>query len=273
MKKIYICIFMVAMAFLGLPSCMDETAIVWEGLVVEFDRLSGRSGGVYPRENDGANIAEQLQINLVGAHQSEPIDINYEIDNTTTAVEGVHYELISPNPVTIPPGSSFAFIEFEILDENVLPGESWLLTFNLTNSEAEISENYKSVVHTIAVSCISDLAGTYRATMSGNIGDGSGGVSDTYVDLISTVVLTADEDEPIVYTIDDMSFGVYPTSYTIDAPPGRIRDVCDTLTDLDDMDGSGVPFTISGTVNSDDTITISWSNTNGDSGTGTLTKQ
>lgn len=273
MKKVHISISMIVIAFLALPSCMDESAIIWEGLVVEFDRISGRSGGVYPRENDGANIAEELRINLVGAHQAEPITVNYEIDNTTTAVEGVHYNLISPNPVAIPAGSSFAFIEFEILDENVLPGERWLLRFNLTSSQAEISENYKSVAHTIAVSCTSDLGGTYNAIMSGNIGDGAGGVSGIYADLASTVVLTADEDTPAVYSFDDMSFGVYPTSYTLEPPPGRVEDVCDTLSDLDDTDAAGVPFTISGTVNNDGTISISWSNTNGDSGTGTLTRQ
>ena len=262
-------ISIIATVFFGLSSCMDETAIIWEGLVVEFDQLSGRSGGVYERENN----AERLQINLVGAHQAEPISVEFEVNNTTTAVEGVHYNITSPNPVTIPAGSSFAYIDFEVLDENVLPGETWTIGFNLTNSEVEISENYRLVVHRIAVSCSSDIAGTYSSTMSGNIGDGTGGVSGTYTDLAATVVLTADEDTPGVYDIDDMSFGVYPTSYTTDPPPGKIQDVCETLGDLNGADGSGVPFDISGTVNGDGTITISWSNTNGDSGTGTLTKQ
>ena len=273
MKKLYIYILIVTAGFLALSSCMDETGIVWEGLVVEFEAVTGETGGVYLRENDGENIADQIQINLVGAHQTNAVNVGFEIDDTTTAIEGVHYNLISSNTVTIPAGSSFAQIEFEIIDDNIEPGETWLLAFNITSADVDISQNYKSVIHSMAVSCPSDLAGDYSSTMSGNLGDGSGGSSGTYADLGTTVTLTADEESPGVYNIDDMSFGIYPDSYSIDAPPGRIQDICDNLTGLGDTDEFGDPFTITGTVNDDGTITISWSNTYGDSGTGTLTKQ
>jgi len=79
------------------------------------------------------------------------------------------------------------------------------------------------------------------------------------------------EESSGIYTISDMSFGLYEQGYGIGSPAGRIQDVCTTITDQGDTDQYGDPFTINGTVEENGVISLSWSNTYGDTGEVELT--
>jgi hypothetical protein len=114
-----------------------------------------------------------------------------------------------------------------------------------------------------------NLAGTWSTIASGDFGDGSGGSSGTYTGL--TAVVTIEELSEGVYRINDMSFGLYPqVGYS--EPPGRIQDVCGTLLDMGDTDQYGDPFTITGVIVDNNTFTLNWRNTWGDTGTVTATR-
>ena len=122
------------------------------------------------------------------------------------------------------------------------------------------------------VTCTSTgLAGVYDAVANGFQGDGDGGKADAYSDLSSVITIT--EVRPGMYTIDDMSFGVYPGVYGDDAPEGNVN-LCGTdITDRGDADQYGDSFTITGTLNGDGTVSISWHNHYGDQGDVVLTPQ
>ncbi len=267
----YIAILFVLVLVLSCEEDINDKSYKGPDLV-EFQKSVNGSSGVYVGDG-GAIVPDVIVAQIVGRQQNATINMNFEIDPASTAIAGVHYNLITNGQFTIPSGSYFGEIEFEVLTENFDVGEQFELIINITGGDLSVSENFKSITHTMEISCSSDLAGTYNSIMDGNTGDGSGGPDQVYSGLPTQVILTADASQPGVYSIDDMSFGLYPIGYNDIAPMGRIQDLCGQISDLGDRDRYGDPFTISGTDNGDGTITISWSNTFGDVGTGVLTKQ
>ena len=86
--------------------------------------------------------------------------------------------------------------------------------------------------------------------------------------------MTVDPANPLIYTFDDMSFGLYEQGYGDASPSGRVQDICGSLSDRGDVDQYSDPFTISGSVDpATGVITLSWSNTWGDFGDVVLTPQ
>lgn len=120
------------------------------------------------------------------------------------------------------------------------------------------------------ITCTSTgLAGTYNSVANGYFGDGAGGTDGSYDDLQSEITLI--EIRPGLFEIDDMTFGLYPILYDDDPAPGQV-DFCGTeISDRGDTDKYGDPFTITGTLNGDGTVNLSWNNTYGDRGTVVLT--
>jgi hypothetical protein len=124
---------------------------------------------------------------------------------------------------------------------------------------------------TLVVCTSTGLAGEYNSIADGYFGDGSGGPDAAYSDLQAEITIT--EIRPGLYLIDDMSFGLYPQLYGDQAVPGRV-DLCgNDISDKGDTDHYGDPFTISGTLNVDGTVNLTWQNTYGDRGTVLLTPQ
>ncbi len=91
----------------------------------------------------------KAQVNLVGVHQSEDQTISFSIASESTAIEGLHYNLNASSCI-IPAYSSFGYIEFSILKDAILPGESVNLTLILEGNEKILpSENYKKQKYTL----------------------------------------------------------------------------------------------------------------------------
>lgn len=120
------------------------------------------------------------------------------------------------------------------------------------------------------VSCPSDLGGTYSVISNGDNTDGQ----PPAVDLAYTITLT--DNGGGSYTMSDFAAGAYILWYTpyglTFEQTGTFTDVCGTIGgEFADAWGQAVPVT--GSVNEDGTITLSWTNPWGDYLTSVLTPQ
>ena len=252
---------------------------VWDGLEVEFDASTLPNGVTqnFVRASSTQTDNAELQVNLVGAAQSTPVTVTVEVDPTSTAVEGVHYSLASKT-LTIPAGQVIAKFPVTVLTGNIQPTETPNLVLKITSaSGAKVSVNYSSLTFRIRVICPSNLAGTYSVFWNVlNIGDGSGGASQTFnnVTINSAPQITLTSTATGVYSMSDMSFGMYPGVYADAAPTGNFTDRCnDIIGAATNRDRYGDPFTITGTSTpAEGKILITWKNTWGDGGTVELTK-
>ncbi|HRJ29977.1 MAG TPA: hypothetical protein PLV21_18160 [Cyclobacteriaceae bacterium] len=153
--------------FLGLTaamfSCFDDagTDILLDGTFVEIQEATTSAGATvsksYNRLNDGIAKKDSIRINLVGRQRSTPITVNFAINAASTAVAGVHYNMVTAGTsVTIPANSSFGYIRFDVLADNINPGEVWNLRFDLTGVDAvdvKISENFKTFTRQLRTLC------------------------------------------------------------------------------------------------------------------------
>jgi hypothetical protein len=208
----------------------------------------------------------------------------------------------------------FATVELDEASASALAGKtSGDFTFTLTpvassgslNVVVNVSDTQKNkdgesapltTTLTIPVSivgpCLSEgiTPGNYMVTeASGNIDGGAAYDLPTMVsDGGSNVVVVVSKDRPGLYTIDEVTGGVWPLYYSGRARPKLKIDLCDgTITGhtgnvtAGSADGTGPQrkFTIDGTINEDGTITITWSYQRLDAGTpanpasGTFTMQ
>ncbi len=250
---------------------------LWSLSFVELDAATTASGGetyTYLRVNDGVNVPSGFQVNLASRPLDTPVNITFEVVGaSSTAIENVHY-VVNSTSLTIPAGQNIATLPIDIIDDGINAGEQLTLDIRIVSADVEIGSGFGQAVHTIQITCISDIAGTFTTVASGDRGDGSGGAAGAYGPINSTVTFTATATDG-VYDVSDLSFGMYAQVYGDGTPvTGRLQDVCDALTDLGDTDRFGDPFTVTGTrVAATGVITLNWSNTWGDTGTVTLTPQ
>ncbi len=176
-KLSYILTFLGIVAF--TTSCFDDpgTDILLTNSFVEIQEAT-TSGGTdigkaYNRLNDGIGKRDSIRVNLVGKQRSAPISVNFSVDASSTAVAGVHYNLISTSSVSIPANESFGYIYFEVLADNIDVGENWKLKINLTGVDAadvKLSEKYKTFTRTMRIVCAFDrskFVGTYSVVEPG----------------------------------------------------------------------------------------------------------
>ncbi|MBK6265232.1 hypothetical protein JKA74_09290 [Marivirga sp. S37H4] len=270
MRNIIYKIFIIV-GLVNLTSCFEEEVLtdqLKEGANVAVSGTSTYLNGETTevtleldfQESDNAQIKEvQVTKQLVTAQGNsdvvslDPVNESGELNFTTQ-------ELLADVPVN-----------GVILSESDLsPGDRWVFSFTILMEDGRSLIPLQNADWAINFSCPSVLAGIYNSVASGSFGDGAGGSAGAYAGLNATVELTQTATDG-VYSIDDMSFGLYPQGYGDTAPSGRIRDICNDLNDLGDTDQYGDPFTMNGTVNADGTIDLEWSNTWGDGGTVTLT--
>ncbi len=126
----------------------------------------------YNRVTDGKRIKDSIRVNLVGPQRTTPINVTFSIDPASTAVAGTHYAMITTNLVTIPANSSFGFIYFEVIDDNILPEEIWTLKFSLTENDANatVSSKYGVFTRSIRTLCAfnrANFVGTYNMNERG----------------------------------------------------------------------------------------------------------
>jgi hypothetical protein len=133
--KSYINVTLVAVLFFAAASCglFDQDSRVYDGPdQVEFFPLSATV-------DDGAGTLD-VDVQLIGEQRSSDVDISYVVvDSLTDAVEGTHYTLNTPSPVTISANSSETQVEITVEDAGMASGEFAILTLALEdNSGANI---------------------------------------------------------------------------------------------------------------------------------------
>jgi len=278
-NKIYIFLVMLV-ATLTTTACFDDqgTDTFYGGNQVEFNAGNLPNGLIssFVRLNATQTDNVDVQVNRVSTSGTSAVTVNVEVDPTSTAVEGVHYRLASKS-LTIPAGEFTAKLPVTVLTGNIDPSETPNLVLKITSATGvEISSNYGKLTVAIRVICPSDLKSTYTVFWEKlQLGDGKGGAGQTRTNFVITtadkVIIT--QVSAGLYQMDDMSFGMYPGIYTEARPIGRMRENCTKITGLSsNTDQFGDSFTITGTVNTDGKLKITWSNTYGDGGTIILTK-
>lgn len=139
-----------------------------------------------------------------------------------------------------------------------------------------VAEGDSSFTLSMFKQCPSDLAGTYVVVSNGQSTDGAP-ANNPLVDFTYTVEITKVEGTDLNYVISDGVAGVYqdwycaPYGYCFETE-GNFQDVCDTLSGSW-VEAFGSTVTLTGSVNPDGTLTISWENGFGDTATGIYTKQ
>ncbi|MFS4466746.1 hypothetical protein [Maribacter sp. 2210JD10-5] len=156
-------IFMLCAVVLSM-GCEEEFNRTLDFQFVEFARSFTGSSTNVTVPNLGQTIRDSVLIQVVGP-SNDPVTINWDIDiDNTNAVEGVHYQLVTENPITVPAGESFTSIYFDIIldgfgttqipDEIDMPRN---ITFRISDSSVGVQPNVNTINHLITPICPSCL--------------------------------------------------------------------------------------------------------------------
>lgn len=249
-------------------------------------------------------------IDLLAIQEGEDVSISFTADigmGTVSSMDVVGYYFagdgsvekvvlandVTTFPTTITLSKQQLIDTFAVLnsDADFSLGDQLVITGDLTLKDGTVvtmltdagGRNYGTdiqnsplfkVTQTYNVSCPSDLGGTYTALSSGASTD-SGPTPDENPISNYPYNITLTDNGGGSYTLSDAFGGLYILWYDIYGltfeVPGDITDVCGTLSGSF-TDPFGANVTIDGVVNGDGTITYTWVNDFGDTGTTTLTK-
>ncbi|SIS91337.1 hypothetical protein [Belliella pelovolcani] len=102
------------------------------------------------RVRQGVVTQDEVEIQLIGRQKSTDLNVAYTVDPASTAVQGVHYTLQSPNSVVLGANTSSAFLRYNVLEGIPVGGSPVTLILNLVGTdEIPGSENYKRFTITI----------------------------------------------------------------------------------------------------------------------------
>ena len=97
------------------------------------------------------------------------VSAQWSVDPSSTAVEGVEYDIISSNTVTIAAGGTVTSIPFKVYPTTFDPAAPKKLVLNITSNSAVVGSQFKQVVITLQGVCPSYLAATYSITYSSGL--------------------------------------------------------------------------------------------------------
>lgn len=277
MKKNKLIYLLLGFMFAFVACDEPGSEILFSESFVELDAAGTSSGSEtysYQRVNDGINKPSGFALNLASKPLDQAVNVTFEVvAATTTAIENVHY-VLNGTSVTIPAGGSIIQLPIDIIVDGINPGEQWDIDIRIVSADVRIEAGLSQAIHTIQITCPSALDGTYSAVSSGDTGDGAGGAASAFGPITATVTF-ANAGSSGLYDVSDLSFGMYAQIYADNTPvTGRLVDICDALSGVDVADRFSDPFTISATRDAGTgVITLTWSNTWGDSGNVVLTPQ
>lgn len=108
----------------------DVEGVIDIGPQVELKPLENQT----TLESGGTTVAVQL----IAEQRSQDLNVDYSIDSESTAIEGVHYEIATPSPVTIEAGTSAVNIEIDYIEDSVSPGDEVTLIINLDGTDSDV---------------------------------------------------------------------------------------------------------------------------------------
>jgi hypothetical protein len=212
-----------------LSGCFDDPGSdeVFDGSIsyVELKSATPSSGSetfTYLRENVGAILDAGFEVVLTAA-TSNGADISFEIDPSSTAVDGLHYNL-NGTSVVIDPGEFSAQLPITIMPDNIEAMEKWTIVVNITSASVDISDEYGSAEHTIQISCPPNIPlGTYTTVLPDPTEDPDNCQAFSYAG--DQVEVTYNEGTGL-YTISDADIGYFAGDYVV---PTDFKNVCDVL--------------------------------------------
>lgn len=208
----------VAVAFFT-TACFDESGleIIYDGpSVLEWDRASTGSAGSY-LAGAGQTPTESIAVNLVGPHRDQATQVQWRVNQEeSTAIEGVHYNILSDQNITIPANSSTATVDIEVITDNFAsPEERFTLVLELVGGDLPVAANYGTLQHSMTIRCPSEIpAGEWEANVGGYV--------------IEIIALGEGN-----YSIPNMNLDFQPSYYgTFTTLPigGGFTDVCNEVT-------------------------------------------
>lgn len=104
----------------------------------EFDLDSQVELKPLSNQTDLADGGTEIDVQLIGEQRSEDLSVEYSIDSSSTAEEGVHYEIETPSPVTIESGTSTTNIVISYIEDSVPEGEELQLIINLEGTDGGV---------------------------------------------------------------------------------------------------------------------------------------
>lgn len=148
MKKIII----YGILSIALISCFEDSGldIILDKTYIEIDEATTVSGlaitKIYARALNGTGVKDSLKVNLVGAQRDAAVTVTFSIAAASTAVAGTDYTLTTTGgTVTIPPNSSFGYIKFLVLDDNIVPStttKNLIVSLTAGGDDVIVSPNY-----------------------------------------------------------------------------------------------------------------------------------
>lgn len=275
MKNLNIKVLLILISGFLFFGCEDQGEGVFDTGELTAN-LSAPSTGAYLRgetseftmelsvsENPGVSVDEIIIYGQLNATVDDELTSSEVVELSRQSSEGEF--VISASEVF----SSLPVNGVVLSEDDLAPGDQFIFTYELVLSDGRVLT--PAATYAVTFTCPSDIAGTYSFVSTGFFGDGAGGQTSPYGEFTGEVVLT--EDASGIYTVDDMSFGLYDQGYGDTSPSGQIEEVCGSISDRGSTDQYGDPFTINGSLNDDGSIELTWGNTWGDTGTVVLTPQ
>jgi hypothetical protein len=267
MKKIIFILFAFAMF-----ACKEENVLDLKesNVLVHFPTISINETAILT--SPGQIETSSIQISIIGNAPTSDLQVTVSVDENSTAVEGVHYNLPSTS-VTIPAGEFGAELEYEvILDGFESPDDQRTLILTLSGNSTEgVADKDLTANIAMSISCPipEALYGTYNVTTTETSPAGCAGVTNV-------VTLEPIEGSIVGVAISDVTGGLYANCYGSADNPGTISYRCGEIimTDVEDVVYGGDVFNGSGSYNVETgELTITWSNGFGDAGTSVFVKQ
>lgn len=238
-------------------SCVDDEPLIYTGPSLAHFPTASANFTVERGDNMGYNL-------VVGVTAAEPQDrtFNFVVNTTSsTAIEGVHVSFPSKS-VVIPAGEVLGTTKIEGIFENLDEPVSLVLNLVEDASSASFRQSFTLNLNRF---CSSELAGTWSGTTV--LSSPTGTISNYELTLTATSTNG-------VYTLSDITGGLYTLGYGASDNPVTLVDVCGELSvsDQPDVVYGGDVFNATGTVNQNGSLTLSWSNGYGDAGVTTFVR-
>ncbi len=223
--KLSIKIYIAAISLLSLFGCYDDPGndILFENAdtFIEWEESTLTGADIIIIERDGEFIRDTLSINVVTRDRSSVVNINFEmVDSLTSALPGVHFNLLSGTQVAISSGVFTGLVPYEILDDSLAHTETLFFTLRLLDASdgSSVNPNFQDITIQFTgfdpdATCVSEIpTGTW--TLVNPVPLGAGESPRT---TFSRVDGTLDE-----YEVENMSLGYYPNFPAV----GRFRHDC-----------------------------------------------
>lgn len=135
-------LFIVVILFGAIVSCAEDVSVSYKGpSLIEFPL----SASTVVEGSGEINIQTQL----VGPQESSPVTVNFVVDESSTAIEGTHYSLVTDGSIQIAAETSSGQIVVNVSGTSLAADETVTLILRLTGGDHPPSENYKT--HTLTI--------------------------------------------------------------------------------------------------------------------------